>query len=420
VRLVILNQFFYPDHSATSQLMTELAESLVQAGLDVTAVAGRGLYSGGGRLADQEQHDGVRIERAWSTRFGKKCLAARLSDYLSFYIGATWKLFTIPRHDIVMALTTPPLIGVVALIVGRIRGMRVVALIQDVYPDVAVALGALKPGSLITQVFEWLSKFTLRGADRIVVLSECMRHRIAERAGLDAAARIDVIHNWADGKHITPVAAASNPFAIEHGLDGKFVVLFSGNIGQVNDFDTVLSAALLLRDRPRIRFLFIGDGARAARIKSFAESNRLANIRLLPYQPKEITRYSIAAGDAALVTLAEGLAGLSVPSKTYSILAAGRPVLFVGDTSSEVARILSDNECGAVFKSGDAAGLARLIAHWSEDRRQPDLFGQRARVIFERRFDRPLAVNAYLETLGRCMAGGPRPLLKRVITQQQE
>lgn len=199
MRVLILNQYFYPDHSATSQLMTDLAESLVERGVGVTALAGRGRYNGGDPLAGREEYRGVRIERAWATSFGKNHIAGRLLDYLSFYVGATWKLLTVPRHDIVMALTTPPLIGFVALVLARLRGMRVVALVQDVYPDVAVRLGALKAHHPATSVFARMSDFVLRGADRVIVLGDCMRERMIEKIGTEANAKIDVIHNWADG-----------------------------------------------------------------------------------------------------------------------------------------------------------------------------------------------------------------------------
>ncbi len=144
MRIIILNQFFYPDHSATSQLMTDLAESLVERGHQVTALAGRGRYNGGDALLSKGEYQGVRIERAWTTCYGKRNLAGRVVDYLSFYLGASWKLVRLPHHDIVMALTTPPLIGLVALLIARLRGMRLVALMQDIYPDVAVALGSFK------------------------------------------------------------------------------------------------------------------------------------------------------------------------------------------------------------------------------------------------------------------------------------
>src|SRR5262249_27146126 len=156
--------------------------------------------------------------------------------------------------------------GLVALLVGRLRGMRVVMLVQDVYPDIAVALGALREKSPMTRVLGWLSRLTLNRADRIVVLSECMRERLASRLSAVAQARIDVIHNWADGAAIVPAMTSDNPFAIEHNLTGKFVLLFSGNFGLVNEFETILDAARLLRSRSDIVFVFIGDGAQSAGI----------------------------------------------------------------------------------------------------------------------------------------------------------
>src|SRR6185503_17053293 len=177
----ILNQFFYPDHSATSQLMTDLAESLVEQGVEVTAVSSRGGYIGGEKLSRRETFQGVRIERAWATGFGKRTIARRVSDYLSFFLGATWRLLRLPSHDVVMALTTPPLIGLVALLVGRLRGMRVIMLVQDVYPDIAVALGALSARNPATRILDWVNRFVLRGVDRTIVLSGCMRDRIAAK-----------------------------------------------------------------------------------------------------------------------------------------------------------------------------------------------------------------------------------------------
>lgn len=403
MRIIILNQFFYPDNAATSQLMTDLAESLVEHSVEVTALAGRGRYNGGERLAQRESYRGVRIERAWATNFGKRHLAGRLLDYLSFYLGACWKLLRLPRHDIVMALTTPPLIGLVALIIGRMRRMRVIALVQDLYPDVAVALGALKAGSLVTRALDCLNRFVLSRADRIVVLGECMRERIAAKVGEMRASRIDVIHNWADGREIAPVAGEENSFSLEHELAGRFVVLFSGNLGRVNEFSTVLESARRLNDRREIVFLFIGEGARADEVKAFSNKHRLENVRLLPYQPRRMLRYSLAAGDISLVTLAEGLAGLSVPSKTYGIMAAGRPVLFVGDPQSDIARLVKESGCGEAVASGDSARLAAIILNWAADKAALDEIGQTARRVFEERFDRPHAVSAYLQTFAKCM-----------------
>lgn len=409
MRLIILNQFFYPDHSATSQLMTDLAESLVERGVAVTALAGRGRYNGGDKLPVREEHQGVRIERAWATCFGKRSIGGRMLDYLTFYIGATWKLLRLPSHDVVMALTTPPLIGLVALLVGRLKRMRVVMLVQDVYPDIAVALGALGAGSLTAKAIDWINTQALKRSDRIVVLGQSMRERIAAKLGEARASRIDVIHNWADGNSIRPLAEASNPFVAEHGLSESFVVLFSGNLGLVNEFTTVLEAARLLGGRSDIVFLFVGEGARQAEIREFGKQHGLTNVRLLPYQPREMLRYSLAAGHALLVTLADGLAGLSEPSKAYAIMAAARPLLFVGDPRCDTARIISEYRCGAVVATGDSRRLAEVITEWYSDRSKLEECGSAARALFEDRFDRAHAVSAYLETFVKCIEPKPVP-----------
>lgn len=404
MRLIILNQFFYPDHSATSQLMTELAESLVERGVVVTALAGRGRYTGGGTLPRREVHKGVRIERAWATSFGKMSSAGRVFDYLSFYLGASWRLLCLAPHDAVMALTTPPLIGLAALLIGRLRGMRVIMLVQDVYPDIAVALGALRPRSPATKALEWINRQVLKRSDRIVVLSESMRERIAAKVGDASASRIDIIHNWADGRDIRPLTETNNPFAVEHNLGDSFVVLFSGNLGRVNEFSTVLEAARLLRDRSDIVFLFVGGGAKEGEIQAFRRTHRLDNVKLLPYVPRPMLRYSLAAGHALLVTLADGLAGLSVPSKAYGIMAAGRPLLFVGDARSDIARVITENHCGAAVPSGDSRGLAELITTWSSERSKVEELGSAARSLFEARFDREHAVNSYVESFAKCIS----------------
>lgn len=411
MRLLILSQFFYPDHSAISQLMTDLAESLVESGLSVTGLAGRGNYNGGGQaLPPREDYRGVSIIRAWATNFGKKSRARRLTDYFTFYLSAIWKLLTLPRHDVVMALTTPPLIGLLALIVCRLRNMKLTALVEDLYPDVGVALGTFKEGSFLTQLLDRLNRITLVHADCLIVLSDCMHARVLAKIGPGSEERIEIIHNWADGQIIRPLAPGErNPFVEEQGLQDRFIVEFSGNLGMINDFSTPLEAARLLKERVDILFLFIGDGVRAREIEEFIRRHDLKNVRMLPYQARENLRYSLAAGHAHLVTLANGLAGLSVPSKTYGILAAGRPVIFVGDQHSDIARLVAEQRCGVVIESGQAAELADLITLWAENRTLPAKLGEGARALFAQCFDRPQAVAAYLDTLQKCLGADSLP-----------
>ncbi|HYO91069.1 MAG TPA: glycosyltransferase family 4 protein, partial [Pyrinomonadaceae bacterium] len=358
-----------------------------------------------------------KIERAWATSFGKRSIVGRLSDYLSFYVGATWKLLRVERHDILLALTQPPLIGLIGVLVGRLRGMRVVALVQDVYPDVAIAVGTLKGRSLGARFFDWLNRRALCGMDRIIVLGECMRDRIRAKVGDERSVPIDIIHNWADGQLIKPLARdEANPFRLQHNLQGKFVVLFSGNFGLVNEFQTVLEAARQLRERTDIIFLFIGEGVKGAEIRKFAEQHQLENIRMMPYQPRAELCFSLTAGDAHLTTLADGLAGLSVPSKTYAIMASGRPVLFVGDLQSAIAKLVAENDCGAVVASGESSRLAQVIIDWAADREKLDELGARARSLFETRFERQHAIDAYLSSFEKCMDDETSRLKGRLVS----
>ena len=405
MRLTILNQFFYPDHSATSQLMTDLAENLCEHGFEVTAVAARGRYNGGDTLPASEVHNGVRIERAWATGFGKKRLWGRLADYVTFYLSACWKLLTMPRQDVVMALTTPPLIGLIALLVGRLRGMRFVALMEDLYPDVAIALGALPAEGALARLLHWLTRQMLVHADRIIVLSDCMRARVLTITGPGTEERIDVIHNWADGQAITPLNTTNCQPRYWPDLQDKFVVLFSGNLGLVNEFSTVLAAARQLRAHPDIVFVFSGEGAKAPDIRAFIQEHQLDNVRMMPYQPREALGRSLASADVLLITLADGLAGLSVPSKTYSSLATGRPLLFVGDHNSSVVDLIVKHDCGAAIASGDSEQLAAQLTAWAANKAALEPMGAAARALFERRFDRPHAVQGYLESLTTCLYG---------------
>ena len=382
--------------------MTELAESLVERGVEVTALAGKGRYNGGEQLPSREDYRGIRIERAWATSFGKRSLGGRLSDYLSFYVGAFLRLCRIPRHNIIMVLTTPPLIGLVALIVGRLRRMHVISLVQDVYPDVAIALGALRPQSLAASIAHRLNKMILRRSDRVIVLGECMRERIVDKLEGDSG-HVDVIHNWADGEKIKPLDRIENEFIREHHLEDKFTLLFSGNFGRVNEFATILEAARILRERSDIIFLFIGDGAKSGEITGFIRKHHLSNILILPYQSREKLSHSLTAGDAAFVTLADGLAGLSVPSKTYAMLAAGKPLLFIGDIKSEAASLVKENSCGVAIPAGESATLARVIKQLFLQRDRIEEMGRAARVLFEKRFDRRHAVNAYLQSFEMCL-----------------
>jgi len=294
-------------------------------------------------------------------------------------------------------MSTPPLVATLGVAVRALRGARFVYWLQDVYPELAVEFGVLRSRSPATLAFEAASRWTLRRADAVVVLGEAMADRVCAK-GVDPA-RVHLIPNWADGESIRPMPHGTNPFRRAHGLDGKRVVLYSGNMGRAHDLATVLAAAERLRDRPDLVFLFVGEGAK--RPEAAAAARRLPAVRLLPYQPREALASSLSAGDVHLVTQEPFTVGLVEPSKLYGVMAAGRPVLYVGPPETEAAATVRREAIGEVVSNGDVDGAVDALCRLLEDAEET---GGRARAAFEREYGRSQRTGAFaslLQTLRR-------------------
>jgi glycosyltransferase involved in cell wall biosynthesis len=401
MRLLLLNQFFHPDLAATSQLATDLAVDLAAAGIEVTALASSGTYLGGEALPARGRHAGVEIVRVRATSHGRRTLLHRAADYASFYLSSAARLATLPRQDVVVALTTPPLIAAAALVPKALRGSRLVCWVQDLYPEIAVAFGALRPGSVATRLMAAASRAVFRRADAVVALGEEMRARCVAAGA--APERTHVIPNWADGTGVRPVPHAENPLRAEIAGDARFVAMYSGNMGRGHDVETLLDAARLLRDRREIAFVFAGDGAKRPLVE--AAARELPNLRLAPYQPRERLAESLSAADLHLVTLSREVEGLAEPSKLYGIMAAGRPTLYVGPERAEVARTLQREGCGRRVANGDARGLADAIVALAGDPGARVEMGEMARRALEARYQRSVATRRFREVV-TAVAGG--------------
>jgi colanic acid biosynthesis glycosyl transferase WcaI len=396
MRILAINQFYAPDHAATSQLLTELCEDLAAGGDEVTVIASRGNYLGGGRLPEEEVIGGVRVLRPWATSLGKASVPRRLADYLSFWATAVGRAAIVARPDVMLVLTTPPMIASGGVLVSAARGVPLVTWVQDVYPEVAVAFGVIPEGHPAALAFSWLQRATYRSARRVVALSRGMGERLLAQGAPEE--RLRVVPNWSDGGVIRPLAHEDNPFRREHGLDGRFVAMYSGNLGVGHDVATFIDAARRLEaERPEVLFLFIGDGGRRAEAEGLARG--LRNVRFLPYQPYGALRQSLTAADVHLISLREGLEGLLVPSKLYGALASGRPVMYVGPAACEVARVVREHDVGWEGRPGDGEGLARAIRFSATSNDWRTERGQRARRAFEEHFDRPHAVARWRKVL---------------------
>ena len=397
MNLVFINRFFYPDLSATAQILTELAEDLDAQRAHVTVVTGWVAYLGGAvSLPETDTYKGVEILRVRSTKFGRQSFLGRLLDYSSFYVSAIVVSLRARREDCLVVLTDPPLLSVLAAVVRMVKRCKSVCWMQDVFPDIAVQAGVLREG-IIARVLRRLGKWSLRRMDRVVVLGRCMQHHVLE-LGVPPE-RLVRIPNWADGALIRPLERADNPFLDEVKLRDRFVVMYSGNLGVVHESDTIIGMIRETRSLERLCFCLVGDGYVKQSLADLARHEQWKHVILLPYQAKERLRYSLAAGDVHLVTLKANMAGLSVPSKIYGIMAAGRPVIFIGPPDSEVAHLVREATCGFVIGPGDVRGAVQALLSYYRDPAQLEEHGYAARAYFERHCDRPIATQRFWQVL---------------------
>jgi len=386
MRILLINQFFWPDSSATSQLLTDLAKGLADRGHEVYAI---GADSGYNVASAGDPPPGIHIHRVKTSRFSRGRVG-RVVSYLSFYASATLSALTLPRPDLVLTLTTPPLVSLLGTILKTLRGTRHFTWEMDVYPDVATDLNYFKAGGIIDRVTGALADYSRRRADGIIALGECMKQRLVDR-GIDAE-RIFVADNWADGAAIQPVPRAGDP--------AHLVLLYSGNLGLAHDLDTLTGAILELRHDDRFQFLFVGSGGRRQELADFAAAHNLPAIELRPYVERTSLGESLSIGDIGLVTQREVCCGSVVPSKVYGLLAAGRPILFIGPRQATPALIVRRFNCGWHIDCGDVAALTRLLRHLADHSDEIIRAGQRAREALLQHYDLPVGVERIAGILG--------------------
>ena len=398
MNVVFVNRFYYPDESATSQLLTDLAVHLAARGQVVHVVAGRQRYDQPGAiLPASETIDGVVVHRVWTTRFGRANLLGRALDYATFYPSAAWRmLFLVSPGDVLVAKTDPPLISVVAWLCALLRGAKLVNWVQDVFPEAAQALG-VGGVSGVGPVLRWVRNLSLKGATRNVALGRRMAAHLAEQGA--TAEAISIIPNWADGAAIRPLLRDQNPLRRDWSMERKFVVGYSGNMGRAHEFSAIIGAAELLKNDPDIVFLFIGGGHGKAYIEIATADRGLNNVHFKPYQDRAALGFSLTLPDVHLVSQLPESEGFVLPSKFYGIAASGRPVAFIGAADGEIARDVVRFDCGVAVRPGDAAGLAEFLRRLKEKPQLAAEMGGRIRDAFERQYDRPLSLAAWEKLL---------------------
>lgn len=363
MKILLLNQCFHPDHVATAQHLTDLALQLVASGHEVTAVASsRGYDDPTKHYPVRETWRGIDIRRIWTPGLGKKAKWRRLVDFAVFWLNAARILLFLPKHDVTVCLTSPPLISTLGTVVAKLKGGAVVPWVMDLNPDEAVAAGWLKAGGVMERTLTFIQNWSFRRASRIIALDRFMAERLKAKG-----VRPEVIHTDAPWSHDQAVGydgAAREAFRREHGLTDKYVVMYSGNHSPCHPLDALLTAADEFKSDERVHFLFVGGGSEFKKVQAFAKDKALKNITCLPYQPMEKLSGSLSSADLHLVVMGDPFVGIVHPCKIYNILTLGIPFLFIGPGAShgsDLAQRLGDPAHGRVARNGDIPGIVNQI-----------------------------------------------------------
>lgn len=391
MRLVFVNRFYWPEEPATSQLLTDLAEGLVNCGREVEVITSQPKEKS---VPSQETRNGVSIIRVGSSRYGGKNLLGRTIDFGSFIIGTSWQLLTRTKPtDTVIFLTDPPFLAASLWPLLALRKIKFLHWVQDIYPEIAITLTGHR---WLRSLKPWRD-LSWRRAHKCITLGHDMAETIRQ-SGVNPE-NLAIIPNWAPaGLHTSGETTAVSQLKSEWGLTGKFVALYSGNLGRVHDLAPIIEVATLLKDDQDIAIVFVGHGAQLETLQQTVQARGLSNIHFKPPQPRKDLHTTLALGDVHFVTLRKGCAGYVYPSKLYGILGISKPVLFIGPIDCDLSRTIINHELGVSHSAQDTDSVAKTLLRLRDDISQRHHHSQQA-ATFARTHNVKSAIDAWDQLL---------------------
>jgi colanic acid biosynthesis glycosyl transferase WcaI len=402
INAVIICQYYPPEQAPIGVMLRELSSDLVRAGHRVTVVTGFPNHPAGKifpgfkrKLFAAERQDGVRVVRCWLYLSPKKTVFHRMLNFISFGITSFLAVLFFERPDLILSVSPPLSNGVTAMALKVLKQCHYIFNVQDIYPDAAVNAGVMKD-SFLAGLFRKLELLIYKRARKVTVISEGFKQNLVKKGV--SSGKVEIIYNWIDSSEIVP-QPRDNDFSQKHGLNGKFVVLYSGTIGLISGAEIMLECSQSLKDHPDIVFLMVGEGAVKDRIRDAALKRGLDNIRMLPFQPREILSQVLSSADLAVVTLQKNRGQSSVPSKLLGYLAAARPVAASLDADSDTARFINRAGCGLCVPAEDAKALTETILALYQDPARRLKLGQKGRHFLLKHCDRKAATAKYRELM---------------------
>lgn len=401
--IIMISQVYVPDPASVGQHMHDAAAELARRGYRVVVYASANGYEDASvKYPRREVLDGVEVVRLGLSSFGKKALPIRVLAGLLFVLQALLRGLFVKGVACVFVSTSPPFTGAFGALLARLKRAALFFWVMDLNPDQLIQTGAIGPRHPAAIIFDAGNRMTLRRCDGVVALDRFMAERVNRK--VDVRDRMDVLPPWPHEDHVEPVEHEHNDFRKEHGLQGKFVVMYSGNHGMTTPVTTVLEAALQLQHHEDLVFMFIGGGVGKADVRRVMQEHEPSNIIDLPYQPFERLRYSLSAADVHVVTMVDAAVGCIHPCKVYGAMAVGRPILFVGPRPSHVTDLLDGQDVGWQTAHGDAQACAEKIeAILKTGRQELRQMGERARAYVDEKYTQARLLGEFCDCVERAV-----------------
>lgn len=406
-KLLVYAHYFYPDVASTGQILTELTEGMTDA-FDITIICVVPSYSGTveekykSKRIYIEEHKGMKVIRVRVPEFQKSNKISRIKNLLAYFFNSLIATLKIEKQDYIFTISQPPILGGVLGVIGKwIKGGELIYNIQDFNPEQTMAVGYAKNKLLLDTVMA-VDKFSCKKADQVIVVGRDMQETLKNRFNNKKVPNNVFINNWINEKEIYPLKQ-NHPkilaFKERYNLKDKFIIMYSGNIGLYYDLENIIKVIEKFKDKQDVVFAFIGDGTIKSKIEEYVTDNKLKNVMFIPYQDKSDLIYSLNAADVHWVVNAKGIKGVSVPSKLYGVMAAGKPVLGVLDKGSEARLIVEDCNCGLCTEPGNYEEIYKKINYILENKEITQSLGLNGRRYLEDNLTKDVSINKYKESI---------------------
>jgi len=398
-RIWIVSELFYPENTSTGYILTKLAEGLANH-FRIGVLCGQPSYSlRGFKAAKQESYKGIYIRRSYATTFNVDKLLPRLINLIAITLSLSFNgVINFKKDDDVLVVTNPPVLPFAILLVSRIKGAKCSIIVHDMYPDVAYAAGLIPRKTFLKVFFRRLNKILFRNMKKIFVLGRDMKEKIINEFGVFEE-KIIIAPNWADIDEIRPVERNNISMLNDLNLMDKFVLLYAGNMGYPHNIEDIVAAGERLKYDKDICFVFMGSGSKRSYLETLIAEKDLSNIILLPQRDRKDQIEFLNACDVGLIALVKGMKGISVPSRTYNIMAAGKPIIAIVEQESEIEKVINEERIGWVVEPGSVDKLVEILKEAKLNSMIRKQMGERARAVAEYKYSYKNTLNIYLSAL---------------------